>query len=239
MVKRTRMRRNGTGKKRVSRLKRHIPNYIEKFKGETITRGDNHSWEVTKDGKNKVSLGNLTTAGWFWDGGDGDMVGYLIRIKASKIRKEFLDDVQGKVSFNDLKPVLLKDLQKNDGLYQVSGDNKVWRFGDTPDLEVESVVETFKERHPELTKEQVEKVSEDAWVYTKLDYPEFEKMKGSDYREEMTKIINDSNSFSEFFEYIDEDEFMLDWIMAVEDYRTEDYSRALDEAYKEWKKEKK
>jgi len=50
------MRRNGAGKKKVSRLKRQKSNYIDKFKGDTITRGKYHSWEVTKTERTKLVL---------------------------------------------------------------------------------------------------------------------------------------------------------------------------------------
>src|SRR3990170_593844 len=65
----------------------------------------NYSWKIDEQGKSKFTLGNLTDAGWFWDGNEDDAVGFFARINRSKVQNEFIKDVEN-IDFNEIKPIL-------------------------------------------------------------------------------------------------------------------------------------
>jgi len=240
MVTRHRLKKSGAGSSKKSRLTRiSNPNYIEKYRGQTITSGHNHSWEVTEDGKNKLTLGNWTDAGWFWDGDDSDMIGFLERISKSQITNEFLTDIRGKVDFNDLKPILHKALEKNNGLYEISGDNRVWHFGETFEIDSQSESENLKESHPELTKEQADQIVEDAFDYYRTDYDDFEKEHKEDYKEQMKKIIDESHSFDDFNSKISSEEFTQEWAENLFEFTDGQFHEALAKSFKAFEKKKK
>lgn len=209
---------------------------ISKLRDQVITRGHNHSWEVDEKGKFRLSLGNMTDAGWFWDGNEKDMVGFLIRLAKSTETDNFLNGVKGKVDFKDIKSVLLEALKKNDGLYEVSGDNRVWHFGESfePD---ESADRDYLIEKKKLPKEKAEKIIQDAYDYYKTDYDEFEKQYGSVYNKEMKKIIEDSTSFEDFINKIKSEDFTMTWAENLMEYTDQKWRKALSQSMGRSKKQ--
>lgn len=231
MVTRSRLSRAGKGAKKTSRLKRTVPKYIEKFKGQTITTGSHHDWSVTEDGHNDLRLGNSTTEGWIWNGGDEDMVGFLVRIGESKITQEFLNDVEGKVDFNDVKPILKENIKKNDGLYELSGDNVIWHFGEweiDSDAEKQELIE-----NDGLSEKNAEAVIDKSWSYYSPDFDDFEKQYGEEYREGMMSKLENSNSFQGFIENVDG--FKQEMTESMASYHDGKFSEAVAEAIKQLK----
>ena len=202
---------------------------------ELISSGKYHSWEKDKSGKMKLSLGNWTDAGWHWDGNEKDMIGFLTRIGTSNFAQEFINDVKGKISFKDVKPVLLNALKKNDGLYEISGDNRVWHFGEglEPD---ESSERDYLIEEKKLPEEKVEKIIQTAYDYFKTNYDEFEKEYSGVYKRDMKKIIEESESFADFINKIKSEDFRMTWLENQDEYINNKWQKALSQSMGRTKK---
>lgn len=155
----------------------------------------NYSWHKNKDGTMRVSLGNMTDAGWYWDGDEKELNGFLFRLKNSRVRDDFLDDFKKEnINFGEIKPQLIQSARKGDGLYEMSGDNVVWHFG-----EVEGDVdETYEIEESGLTKEQENKVYEE---YSPITYEEFEKEYSSSFKKDMEEAVKKSDSIEELWKH--------------------------------------
>lgn len=153
-------------------------------------RGHNYSWEVDEKGKSSFTLGNMTDAGWMWAGEEDSMVGFLVRLQSSTEKQNFLNDVK-KLNFVQIKPLLYISSKAKDGLYEASGDNRRWHFGQTED---ESYIEDDMDEY-DFTEEQKEKFWDE---YNSITYEQFEKKYGNQYRIDIDTAIYNSKSFEEF-----------------------------------------
>ena len=176
--------------------------------------GENFSLEENGKGKYNLTLGNMSNAGWYWNGKEDEALGFLIRLAHSDTKEEFLQKAEKEgVSWDDFKPLLLKAAKKKDGLYELSGDNQMWHFGETY---ADSLYEAQHEHQRELeengwTKEDAEKESEAKLDHTKIEYDDFEKEYGSEYTEAMEKLIKESKSFKDFIDELNSESFSYDW----------------------------
>lgn len=159
---------------------------------------------------NGLRLGNWTTAGWHWDGDENDIIGYLIRINKSEMDKVFIEGMEGLgITFKKLKPLLLSKVKSGTWLYEISGDNTRWHFHDDID-EGAMVNEELEglEEHSDYTKEDLEKIGDELWnISYSYDFEEFEKDWGEGLMKEVTDMIKDSNTYDEFFEKMNEEDF--------------------------------
>ena len=157
---------------------------------------DKHNWSFEKKGnKMKVSLGNMSDAGWYWNGDEKDLIGFSYRLHHSKVSDEFYKTMgEENVTFEKLKPLYLKSAETKDGLYQISGDNVFWHFGEGDDAD-----EIYLEDE-NLNEEQKNKFYD---VYSPIKYEEFEKSYGNEYKQDVKKAINSSSSFKEFNEKLE------------------------------------
>jgi len=177
-----------------------IPKF-DKFNNVDIQE---HNWGMKYLGNGHwgLRLGNLSDAGWYWTGNEDDMLGFLLRIGNSRVSEEFLEEMKRYgISFDDLKNILLNDLKHNDGLYEITGDNQVWEFGYLNDLfedEVDSDLDGLEEFEG-LSDEEKEELKEKALEQAEMDFDEFEKKYGDDYKELMKNAIRNAHSFDEFF----------------------------------------
>lgn len=157
----------------------------------------NFSFELDKKQNTiKLSLGNLTDAGWFWDGDQTDIHTFLFRMIHSKGQFEMFEkdlEEQGG-SFETLKP-FLRNTVNDESLYAITGDNARWHFGeDFEEGEMSNELSALG-----ITEEQKEKVEDQAWTeYKGVDYDDFIKKFGKLYVEALQKTVNDSNSFSDY-----------------------------------------
>lgn len=189
---------------RVARKNKTIDNTRNYLLEENINiNKHNYSWTIDDKGKSKFTLGNMTDAGWFWDGGEEDAVGFAVRLQNSHVKDEFLKDTED-FDFKSLKPMFLKSAKKGNGLYELSGDNRVWNFGETS----ESEYDMFDEE--KFTEEEKSKFYN---YYKGDDFDEFEKKYGKNYKTDMENAIKSANNFNEYFDNI---EGLKDGIM--EDY---------------------
>jgi hypothetical protein len=153
-------------------------------------RGHNYSWEIDEKGKSSFTLGNMTDAGWFWSGKEDEIVGFLVRLQSSTEKQNFLNDVK-KLNFVQIKSLLYTSSKAKDGLYELSGDNRRWHFGETED---ESYIEDEMDEN-DFTEEQKDKVWNE---YKSITYEQFEKKYGNQYRIDIDTAIYNSKSFEEF-----------------------------------------
>lgn len=192
---------------------------------------DNIKMEYEKETKSmKLSLGNLTTAGWYWSGDEKDLLGFLIRCKNSELQKEFLEEARKYFTFSEIKPFLLKSLGAKSGLYEISGDNSLWHFGSIDDyfdnFGKDDTEEWLKTEYPKLTDKQIDEffenmVSQDSFS---IDYDEFEKEYFSSYKKEMSEIIKESERIEEFFMAVEnlETTVKYEWVTDYEDNKIAD-----------------
>ena len=167
-----------------------------------LTQSNNHSMEYLGGGKYKLTLGNLSDAGWFWDGDQRDLGGFTVRMSDSKVKDEFLQDLRDSdVQLNDMKEAITKSIQKKNGLYEISGGNGVWKFG-------EDFSEQFSEELKEialsyeLSDEDADKFEEYFWSNSNgswADFSKFRKEYGKEYADKMSKAVKESESFDELF----------------------------------------
>ena len=82
-----------------------------------------------KDKRYNLTLGNLSTTGWYWSSDNADdLLGFFIRNVNSDFEYDFLREISEKADFASFKKDLLKSASKGGGLYEISGDNGVWNF---------------------------------------------------------------------------------------------------------------
>ena len=155
----------------------------------------NYSWE-NKNGVMKLSLGNMSDSGWYWDGNQNDLNSFLIRLKNSKVRGEFLEDTKkNNINYNQVKPYLLKSVDKDDGLYELSGDNVLWRFGETGEPELDYLdEENFSEEQKQKFYDYNEPVT----------YEEYTKENRGWYQKAMKENIHKSKSYAEYMDGLED-----------------------------------
>jgi len=183
------------------------------FKPNADVSISEHNWTFEKHGnKLKLSLGNLSDAGWFWNGDETDLNGFLIRLNSSKVRDEFLAEMEkNKITFESLKPLLLKAIEKGDGIYELSGDNLLWKFGEglasgRPDADY--IKERFEELVADGTLRETQKqMFEDETINNfSFTFEDFEKTDyAKDIKESMQKMAKSSKSFKEYFNQLEDD----------------------------------
>jgi hypothetical protein len=181
-----------------------------------------NNWSFEKSGKGiDIGLGNWTDAGWKWDGNEKDLVSYLIRLNSSQVRDEFLQEMEkNNISFADFKKQMISNLDESDGLYEISGDNVRWHFGQTFTSDssdgISQIIEEKEAQGYKMTDEQKQKfMREIDYQDGSTNFDEFEREAKGQYKEKMSKAIKQSNSFSDFFDKLqkikeDYQEFMLE-----------------------------
>ena len=193
---------------------------------KTVASGHNYSIGTDKNGHYEFTLGNLSDAGWFWEGKEDEAIGFLVRIGRSNFTDQFVKDIEKELPFSKFKPALNKALKKNDGLYQISGDNNLWTHGGIYDVldtteEVWERVENDGESEEEAKEQVNEKIGN-----MKAPYEGFEKEFAKQYKQEMGGIIAGSASFGDFLSKIDNDDFRLGWLENVDRYAREKFNEA-------------
>ena len=168
-------------------------------------------FETDDDGKiMKLRLGNWVDAGWHWDGDEDDILGYLIRINHSKVRDEFIESMEeAGADYMKLKPLLIKKVEDGSWLYEMTGDNNRWHFhGDIDEgAMVNEEFDYFKEESI-YSDEELEKISDEMWnqSYT-YEFEDFQEDYGDEIKKEMKEMIKTSDSYKEFFEKMNDENF--------------------------------
>lgn len=184
-------------------IKQPQPLNIITPKKESPISLNGHNYSMDIDGnKMKLSLGNLSDAGWYWDGDQNDFVGFMMRLNSSTEKEKFLNDLkENNVSFDRLKPFLIKSAEKGDGLYELSGDNSRWKFGQGKE---EDIDEYLSNDDITLTLKQKDKF-ERSYDYTdRASFENFEKEYKKEYVQKIKELVNQSTSTSDVFDNLTE-----------------------------------
>ncbi len=166
-------------------------------------RNDNFSFSVD-EGNIHLSLDDF---GWRWSGEEDQLNGFMVRMSGTE-KQGWNDLVSGLeeagITVEMLKPYLVKNLsgkltENDDGLYQLSGDNVRWHFGD--DFETENASEGEVEhflQEGELNKGEEDEFEEEFWNQFKSPtYEQWLEYEGNGYREALKKGIKDAENFEE------------------------------------------
>jgi len=195
-----------------------------------------HNFSFRKgDGKYKVSLGNFSDAGWYWSGDEKDLAGYFIRLASSRgVDKEFIEGAKKEgLTYADVKKDVVEDAEVGDGVYEMSGDNVRWKFGegtfnDEIDLDDQAKEEGIN----------VDELKEKYFdYYTATNYDDFAKSEQSDaVQKKIVKAFKDADTFEEVFKNIKGVEENI--IYDVMDYDNEISNQAVSKAVAELRKAK-
>lgn len=148
----------------------------------------------------RLTLGNMTTAGWYWVGEAKDMAGFIVRIVSSKVRTGFLETMRKRgVDFVKVRGIMLKSIDEGDGLYEMTGDNSMWKFGTTmPEVDEDMEFADFAEdRGITLTDEFKNNVRDAYYMEHMPDYDYIKKKYMDRYKEEMRDAVMSSRTFDE------------------------------------------
>lgn len=211
--------------------------------------GKYYSMRWKSDGKQdlSLSLGNLSDAGWYWNGSKENLIGFIQRLSSSKTREEFLKDINNSgVEYDDLKPLLIKSAEKADGLYEITGDNARWKFGEEFDSEStkqyieDDFTEQLERAGIRIGKDNKEKILQEAtdYAFDKADYKGMTfddyatKKTKKEYSEQIKKIINKSKNFNELMDELQE--IKDDWYQDAWEHLDNVNSGAETNAYNQW-----
>ena len=186
-----------------------------------------NNFTFKKEGK-KYEL-SLHDFGWDWDGGQEELAGFLIRIYNSKARDDFKKKKKKEgLKYADIKKDVIKAVKKhNDGLYEITGDNAVWHFGETGDEEWEILEQEGYSN---------EDIDEILGYYFDYDFKDFLKTyHAKELKQELINLFSKANTFEELFDLFDREELNLTGAEAFSNYLTD----KVYEAVAKWKKAKK
>jgi hypothetical protein len=162
-------------------------------------------WSLERDEKDKMklTLGNFSDAGWFWDGDKSQLAGFMIRLHDSKAREDFLAKMeQNKIKLSDFKEDILKSAEKGDGIYMLTGDNRKWHFGEDNEELSEAEAEVA------LDKDIPQEKLSDNMEYSDYKGDDYDAFKKSPYYKEvkdnLIEAIKKSESWGDLFTHISE-----------------------------------
>jgi len=199
----------------------------------TEVSGRYFSFRWESDGDIRLSLGNLTDAGWYWDGDGSDLAGFLWRLAHSQTGEEFIKQMNSEgLEYSDLKPMVLPMVDTD--LYMYSGDNAMWRFGGD-EIDFIYLLEDFQQQHG-LSDSDMEKVADESFMHYAWDFDEFaETDEANEILTMVRKAFTDSDTFSELFDELNGEDIMLTVIQNTNFYRERKYQDALLDAKNELK----
>ena len=191
-----------------------------------------------------LELGNLSTAGFYWTG-DADSINHFIVMMAGFHKpREFIDDMASAgVTLEMIKPQMLKNIsgklvddKTDDGLYALTGGDRVWRFGDLPEVYVESELSgwDYFGDGKEFTKEE-QKMIEDRFYnhYNDIGYEDFLKEQGEHFRNNFRKTIEEARDFEDLIDELQKDDRDYDNFEMYDEIRRPKINSALVESIKE------
>ena len=156
-----------------------------------------------KDKRYNLTLGNLSTTGWYWSSDNADdLLGFFIRSINSDFEYNFLREISEKADFATFKKDLLKSASKGGGLYEISGDNGVWNFTsnlDYIDYEINEIVESRNLKLKTPLKDFIDNI----YDLTDINYEDFERKYKQRYIKEVSDVISKSNDFNDLYGKLD------------------------------------
>jgi len=206
-----------TGRRPSVRATHHIPSTNIDFSG------DNFGFEKS-NGFYKLRLGNMTTTGWYWTGDKSDLGGFFYRIAHSTTTDDFLKGAEENgLKYSDIKQDVIQSIKEHDaGIYEATGDNRVWHFGEDY-LDAKYEIEDF-------AKEKGYNADDiDPWAY--YEGNSYEAFKKSDYykdtKEELLEAYTSSATFEVLFEKFKSEDFTLSMMETTSNFQTDKFQKAL------------
>jgi hypothetical protein len=185
-----------------------------------------------------LGLGNWTDAGWRWSGDETSMAGFLVRMATSAIKQQFIDDFnKAEIPFDEIKELAIIAIQEHkNGVYEISGDNNRWRFGNDDCLVINPEEEIQRLSNKKLTLDSVHLLTHEQWgsilitasENTSTSYDDFEgtteydRVKGI-----LLECFVDADSLETLLNGIDHTLYEIDEI--VGDWKLDQFYSTLDE----------
>lgn len=203
-----------SGDIRIEGSERNIdPLKAEELKAKKI--GDDYSlsgehgyWRMEKEGDD-YNLNLDDPIGWHWSGEKDSLLGFLVRISKSKARSDFLAK-SDEIDFNNIKKILIENLDDQDALYEVTGDNNTWGSASHAEEQIDASaeLESFSDDlEKELTKDEKEKLEQLTWNKFSYDYDDFVKSDFGKYaRKDFEKIVKEAKGLEDLFDRIDNED---------------------------------
>jgi predicted RNA-binding Zn-ribbon protein involved in translation (DUF1610 family) len=149
--------------------------------------------------------------------------------EAKKIKKK-----SAKVS-KKKKPKKKEIKKGNDGFYGISGDNVEWHFDANEWVDYSYEIDELKKQYG-LTDEQTKQLDDKITDYWKSgEFEDFDKEYGKSYQEELLDIVNESKSYKEFMDKIGSENLKVGILEDVEEFRNNNFFKAVEKAVKELK----
>jgi len=172
---------------------------------DVFSSNSNYSFQSDKG---EISL-SLDDFGWRWSGEDDQLNGFMARMTGTGDKawnKMITDFEKAKVTVDMLKPHLLKNLsgklteENDDGMYELSGDNSLWKFGETDEGVIDGEFEHFLQEG-ELKKGEEEEFEKEFWNHYKSPtYEKWLEIEGNGVRQELIDGIKNATDFDELNE---------------------------------------
>ncbi len=196
----------------------------------------------------ELELGNLSTAGFYWTGHKDSLNHFVVMMAGFQDTKQFIDDMKMRgITLAMLRPQMLKNIsgklvddETDDGLYAMSGGDTVWKFGDLPEIDIDSNIDgwDFFGDGKFFTKKEEEAIADEFWMhYEGFDYKDFLKEFGEQYRSKLRKMINESKDLGELLGEIRNDDTIMDRFEMYDELQNPKINEGLHEAIKKLQKE--
>ena len=169
---------------------------------DVFSSNSNFSFE-SDEGKISLSLDDF---GWRWTGEEDQLNGFMARMSGTGDQawnNMITDFEKAKVTVDMLKPILLKNLSgkltenNDDGLYEISGDNSLWKFGETDEGVIDGEFDHFL-GEGELKKDEEEEFEKEFWNHYKSPtYEKWLEIEGNGARQELIDEIKNAKDFDD------------------------------------------
>jgi hypothetical protein len=167
-------------------------------------------------GKYSLRLGNWTTAGWHWDGDKSDLGGFFVRLANSAVKGDFVADMKSHgVLYADVKADTVASVKSGDGVYELTGDNVQWHFGEDM-VDREGLIDDYVEQTGK-TREEVEEAAYDIDV---SDYDEFITSDAfKEAKTELLRIVESADTFDELMDFLTDSKLKEKMIYSVMEWQ--------------------
>ena len=92
------------------------------------------------------------------------------------------------ISFEDLKELIIESAESGNGIYEISGDNVKWHFGQDSEREIDIIRYSLKDEHS-LTDEEVKEFEDYYWSNQDAGSTDFDKFRESQYYDDLKSEI--------------------------------------------------
>jgi hypothetical protein len=204
-----------------------------------------HNWsmKINPDGTMKLSLGNFSDAGWYWNGDESDLAIFLYRMMNSAVKDQFIEDIEEEgITFQMLVPQLIESMESPDGngIYSLTGDNVRWHFGETFDQDIDVELDYVQEEYG-LTDAEVNDLQETFWINETGDYVDYDLFEKSElYDDIKSRFLHEIKTSDDFNDFADNmKEFKEDVLFEMADYDSNIFYSDFNKIFHDWYEEKK